>query len=370
MLAAASWLGQAQDATRDGGVASSFILSSGWTSSYPETTGYLIPTFLRLANQPGLGEFEERAARAIEFLLGCQLRNGGFPGDEIERNTTEPSVFNSAQIVCGLVAWHRHTGDQRVLDAAVRAGDWLVSVQDEDGAWRRHVYNELATAYTAHASCWLAELGEHAGIQHHRDAALRHLKWTLSLADPQTDWFDRAGFTAQEHKDRVAVTHTIAYTLWGVLMTSELLGVEEGIAVVERASWAIANRLELLHRLPGVLDWRWRSRANFACVTGAAQMSLIWMRLFERQGDARLMDAATLAIDTVKRAQVMHTSASELLGAIPGSDPVWGAYMRFAYPDWAAKFFIDALCEKRRLIDIAARSDLAMQTPPGRLIQD
>jgi hypothetical protein len=30
-------------------------------------------------------------------------------------------------------------------------------------------------------------------------------------------------------------------------------------------------------------------------------------------------------------------------GAIAGSAPIWGAYSRFEFPNWAAKFFADAL---------------------------
>ncbi|MEI9475377.1 MAG: prenyltransferase/squalene oxidase repeat-containing protein [Deltaproteobacteria bacterium] len=355
-MAAARWLASAQDAMRDGGVAAHFSLRKGWSSSYPETTGYLIPTFLRLAKEPGLETFEERGARAVEFLLRCQLPEGAFFGGRVKENTKRPSVFNSAQIICGLVAWHRHTKDQRVLDSAVRAGDWLVSVQDADGGWRRHVYHDVATSYTAHASCWLAELGEHTGEQRYRNAALRHLEWVLALVDPETGWFDRCGFTMQQHEKRTAFTHTIAYTLSGVLMTSQILGIGEGIACVERAAGEVASRLELLRWLPGVLDSRWRRRANFACVTGTAQMGLIWMQLFEGCRDVRWMNAAMLAIDTVKSAQEMRAPAPGLLGGIPGSDPVWGDYMRLAYPNWAAKFFIDALLEKRRALALGGAS--------------
>ena len=28
---------------------------------------------------------------------------------------------------------------------------------------------------------------------------------------------------------------------------------------------------------------------------------------------------------------------------MPGSFPVWGSYMRFGLPNWAAKFYLDAL---------------------------
>ena len=47
MIAAAEWLERAQDISGDGGVCGRYRLSSGWTSSYPETTGYIIATMLR-----------------------------------------------------------------------------------------------------------------------------------------------------------------------------------------------------------------------------------------------------------------------------------------------------------------------------------
>src|SRR6187200_1373607 len=42
------WLARAQDcsASQDGGVARNYSLVSGWAPSYPETTGYIIPTLL------------------------------------------------------------------------------------------------------------------------------------------------------------------------------------------------------------------------------------------------------------------------------------------------------------------------------------
>src|SRR5687768_9067450 len=38
--AAIAWLERAHDAGGDGGVAGRYLLGKGWTSSYPETTGY------------------------------------------------------------------------------------------------------------------------------------------------------------------------------------------------------------------------------------------------------------------------------------------------------------------------------------------
>jgi folate-dependent phosphoribosylglycinamide formyltransferase PurN len=42
----------------------------------------------------------------------------------------------------------------------------------------------------------------------------------------------------------------------------------------------------------------------------------------------------------------MRSSNPGIRGGIAGSSPVWGDYIRLAIPNWAAKFFIDALLDK------------------------
>ena len=56
--AAIDWICKAQDASGDGGVARSYSLAyhrffkkRGWTASYPETTGYIIPTMFDYARK-------------------------------------------------------------------------------------------------------------------------------------------------------------------------------------------------------------------------------------------------------------------------------------------------------------------------------
>lgn len=362
--AAAGWLARAQDSTGNGGVAGRFRLRSGWTSAYPETTGYIIPTFLALANEEWGGEFRDRARRCVEFLLPLQLESGAFPGGEIRNNATVPSFFNTAQIINGLTAWHRATGDERTLAAARAAADWLLSFQESDGSFRQHLYQGLVTTYGAHASCWIAELGQHTGHAPYVEAAARHMRWVLGHQDPETGWIDLCGFTAEDHAARRGVTHTIAYTLWGVLTTATIANDQDAVRAVERAALAIARRVELSGSLPGVLDSRWRAASTFACLTGNAQMALIWFALFERNGDTRLLNAALKAIDLIKRAQPMAEPDPGLRGGVPGSDPVWGTYIQMAVPNWAAKFYIDALLTKRAVLAALPSRERSGVAPP------
>lgn len=350
LAAAVSWLERAQDMSGDGGFCGRYHLRTGWSSSYPETTGYIIPTLLRLAEHYHDERFDARARRAVQFLLGVQLPSGAFPGGEIADNRTRPSPFNTAQIIHGLVHWHGFSGDSEALEAALRAGEWLLEMQDADGAFRRGFYGDVAATYSAHLACWLAELGRRTGERRFLDAAQRNVDWVLGHRDPQTGWIDACGFWVEDHRSRKAVTHTIAYTLWGLLTSSEILGREDGIDAVRRAAEGVLRRLELSRRLPGELNWRWRGEAHYACLTGNAQFAILWIRLALLDQDWRFLNAALKAIDLVKRAQLMDVSDPDLRGGIPGSDPIWGRYIPLAVPNWAAKYYIDALLDKKKAL--------------------
>jgi hypothetical protein len=349
ILAGAAWLARAQDATPDGGISGRYLLGRGWTSSYPETTGYIIPTFLELDGYAGLRGFRERGERAVAFLLDLQLPDGAFPGGEVDENRSQPSVFNTAQILHGLTAWHRDTADATVLASARRAADWLVSIQGPDGAWREHVYGGFATTYTAHASCWLAELAVQIDDAGYAAAARRHLDWVLQQRDPATGWFDLMGFNDGDHRRRVASTHTIAYTLWGVLLTAEWLEHERALTLVRESAERLARAVNTAGTLHGVLDHEWRRQAGYVCLTGNAQMALVWDRLDRHSPDPTLRAAAQLVLDRARGEQVRRTRSPDLHGALAGSAPAWGDYIRLGYPNWAAKFYIDALRTWERL---------------------
>lgn len=355
--AAAAWLGRAQDATGDGGVASHYSLGEGWASSYPEITGYIVPTFLELEGMRGSSEWRIRAASAIRFLLSVQLESGAFPAGELRINRTAPSVFNTAQILGGLVAWHRATGDAPALAAARRAADWLVSIQDHDGAWRRQTYRQMITTYTAYASCWLAELGVHVDEPRYRQAAERHVDWVMKHRDPATGWIDLTGFSERDHRDRVAVTQTIGYVVDGLDRSGRVLGRADVRQAARQAALGVLECLERLKWLPGVLDSEWRGQSKYACLTGNAQMAGVWLRLHAEDGDARWQAGAERALELVRRAQMLRSAERGMRGGIAGSDPIWGGYLYCSFPSGAAKFFIDSSLALER----AAGQNLAPQ---------
>ena len=58
---------------------------------------------------------------------------------------------------------------------------------------------------------------------------------------------------------------------------------------------------------------------------------------------ATLRDHARRAVGYVKRKQRVDEPDLTIRGAVAGSAPIWGRYSMFEFPNWAAKFFADAL---------------------------
>ena len=133
------WLCRAQDksASQDGGVARDFSLLQGWATSYPETTGYIIPTMIAMAQRDGDARLHERARRMLDWCVAIQFAEGGFQGGKIDAKPRVPVTFNTGQILIGLAAGAAEYREPRYLDAMHRAASWLRDSLDDDGCWRK-----------------------------------------------------------------------------------------------------------------------------------------------------------------------------------------------------------------------------------------
>jgi len=240
----------------------------------------------------------------------------------------------------GLVRAFRETGDERFLDAAERAGRWLVNIQHDEGYWDRFDYRGEIHSYCSRVAWALLEADTVLDGNPFREQAQIHLKWVRSVQTDE-DWFEYAAFSP----DEVPYLHTIAYTVRGLLEGGLALDDEQLVAVAT----ATADRLLALGESPlaGAYDRSWGGR-RFYCLTGNAQTAAIWLRLYDHTGDEQYLQAATEELDFLKT-QHHLSGPNQLRGGLKGSHPVWGAYMRLRYPNWATKFFCDALLSRIRL---------------------
>lgn len=343
--AAIEWLCRAQD-VRDthpdaGGVSAGWSFEDGWLPSYPETSGYIVETFLAAANYVSTLNLRERAQRIIDWELSIQHADGAFPGHFGEAGS-RPVIFNTGQIMHGMIAGYVQLGRDECLEAAVRAGAWLARQQDADGCWRKFEHNDVPHVYNTRGTWALAATAVLAGDAKLRKAAVRNLDWALSQ-QRDSGWFATNAFTPE----RSPFTHTIAYAIRGFLESGVVLNEERYVAAALKAGKGMAKVQRRDGWLAGTYADNWVPTASYCCLTGVAQMSLNWTRLAQQCGAAELRDVARRSLGYLKRNHRLEDQDDAVRGGIAGSAPIWGDYSRFEYPNWAAKFFADALMMDR-----------------------
>ncbi|MBE3025834.1 hypothetical protein [Janthinobacterium sp. GW458P] len=338
--ACTAWLGAAQDhsSSNDGGVARDYSLLTGWSSSYPETTGYIIPTMIAVARRTGDAALHERARRMLDWCVAIQFPAGGFQGGKIDSTPRVPVTFNTGQILLGLAAGVAAYG-AAYEDALHRAARWLRDSQDADGCWRRHptpFARPGDKAYETHVAWGLFEADRAAPGHGYGAAGLRQVDWALTRQQPN-GWF------ASNCLDEPLkpLSHTIGYVLRGLLEAQRFSARADLLDAAVRTGTGVANAVADDGYLPGRLDHAFLPGADFACLTGSAQNAHCLFLLYQRTGERRFLDAARRLNGFVRRTVAIDGPA-HVRGGVKGAFPVDGDYGAWAYLNWAAKFCIDA----------------------------
>jgi hypothetical protein len=355
------------DAQRpDGGIAAYYSLLTGYSESYPEVTGYIVPTLYDFARSAEDDRAVAAAERATRWLLSLQMPTGAFPGGLHGRSHSDeaqPSVFNTGQILQGLVRAHVETNRPEILQAAVAAADWLTKMQQSDGSWSGPAaYQNMAHTYYSMVAWALAELSELTGDRRHDYsdhehsltyslAAERNLDWVLSHFRP-SGWID--GINLRGHPNYL---HFIAYVLQGVLECGILRRRNDAIEAVAKSAWVLLRKFETNKFLPGAFEADFKNGQHLTCLTGNAQMSCVWLRLFEVTDDLRYLNAA-LKMNEMLKELIPVRGRRGIAGGVSGSSPIWGRYQPLRYISWGCKFVADALSLEQRLTQSFAASAL------------
>jgi len=326
---------------KSGGSAAHATPFLGWSRAYPETTGYIIPSLLDLGDRLHDARAEPAARRFGHWLLSIQDDEGYWRGGLYPySSSSSSSVFNTGQILFGLARLAARDPSGPWIDAAQRGSDWLIGGLDSCGIWTGGHYRGHQPAYYTHVAWPMLEYAAVAGDDKAAMAAGLVLDGVLDrcLANGAIEGW---GFDTE----KPSFTHTIAYTLQGLLESAKITG----HARWRQATLAPMERLRRAGelsggRLPGSFDLDFRPDKSFECPTGSAQIALCCLRLYEQDGDLRWLNLACKLADRLGGVQTRGISEAQR-GAIPGSVPFWGPYMRFRSPNWAAKFTADAMLQ-------------------------
>lgn len=366
--AAVKWMLHAHESSQRGGVSFGYSFSWGWRWPYPETSGYIISSLLDFKNffasSPTNKDVQTAAIEMANWLVNIQGPHGSYneglypinKGTIADKasSSSKPTAFETAQAISGLTRIFQETGQQLYLDAAAKGCDWLVRTQSPDGSWIAS-YQCQPRSFDSYIAWPLAIMGCVSGRQSYTDSAMRNLEWCLTQQKPN-GFFENCSHSLGQPP----LTHGIGYAAQGLFETGLILGEAKYVRAAQTTAEALLDVYTSKGFLAARFDDEWKSKDKFSCLTGDAQASLLWSKLYRQTGDVKFLTGARSMNDHLKSTQNLTSSNPGIKGGIKGSHPIHGLYITFQYPNWAAKFFIDALiAEEQALQNNKLRSGLA-----------
>ena len=340
--AALAWIRHSIGATGEQGSAHSYSLLRGWAAAYPETTGYLIPTLLHFAGLKADPSLRQLAFSCARWLCQIQLPGGAWTG--LTADYAQPSVFNTAQILFGLSKLDgENLAEDIVFQKTIRhsletGARWLLDQLDTDAVWRQAAYVPgFVPSYYTRAVWALLEAQKRlqwTDLEEKMQLAIHWYARRFQANGAISDWGFRPG--------AAAFSHTIAYTLEGFLEVALLLDEPTLLARTAASADRLLDVRKQAGRTAGRYDIHWQGDYSFRCLSGNAQLSVLYYRLWQIFNVLEYRRASADFLSEILEFQDFSKNKNRY-GALPGSAPVWGPYLRFRYPNWGVKFLLDAL---------------------------
>ena len=348
LIKTAKWIYRAQDSSGDNGVARAYNTAhfkkygtiAGWQASYPETTGYIIPTLFIIAKYLNNNSFFERAVKMANWEIDIQLPSGAVMGGVVTTKPA-PAVFNTGQVIFGWLAAYKQTNKSKYIKAAIKAGDYLLSVQASNGSWQKgnskFALTE-ATIYNTRVAWALIELGLEVKEEKYILSGKKNIELALSKQS-DSGWFSNNCLSNPENP----LLHTIVYATRGILESGICINKTEYIQAALKTLDSLMKCQRKNGRIAGRLNKNWEPKVDWDCLTGDAQTAIAWLRAYAITGKQSYKDAARRTIDFIKSTQNLQHPNPGIRGGVKGSFPFDGKYGQFEMLNWAAKFFCDAL---------------------------
>lgn len=341
------WLSKAQDEGVDGGVSAWYGIFSGWSEPYIETTGYIISTFLETYHLLKDKIYLDRAIKMADFLVSVQLEIGGYKTYLNSNNKKDlPTIFNTGQDLIGMVDIYNETGNIKYLQSLTKAADFLCMNINKDGAWKKYSYDGKGHSYDSRVSYALIKAYKVTKNKKYKQGALLGLNWAMRQQQ-LNGWFKNAQLPPPN--PIVPYTHTISYTIEGLLCSGILLNDSKLINSSKKAADAILDYYSEKGFIPGTFDSKWSSDDKYTCVTGDAQISVVWSILYLLTGQSKYLNASEKINEYLKSLNCVDSKNNNIRGSMPGSYPIYGdlirgqGYCRLSLINWAVKFFTDAI---------------------------
>lgn len=305
------------------------INNTSFQKSYPEVTGYYIPTLLKWG-------YKDVAVQYAKWLCSIQKPDGSW----YDTDGKIPYIFDSAQILKGLLAIrdiYPH------VDENIRKGcEWILSNIEASGRlkapdnsiWDSKEYSELIHLYCLSP---LVVASEVFHIDKYRKAAFSALNYY------KDNFYDKI-------MDFELLSHFHAYVIEALLDMGEIDMAHEAMSRMEKYQ-------DETGKVPAYKDVDW------VCSTGMFQLALIWFRLGDLKHGRKAFEYACK----------LQNPSGGWYGsyAIASDEKEMNDYFPQFEISWAVKYFLDALYYKN-IAEFNAQAHLFYEkigTSDGRYIE-
>ena len=286
------------------------VTTSKLKKPYPEVSGYYIPSLIRWG-------YKDLAVQYATWLISIQKEDGSW----FDTEDKAPYVFDSAQILKGLIAIREIYPNRTYLDSHIKKGcDWIISRIDSEGRliapndtiWGDgNTMNELIHLYCLSP---LVEATGILGIGIYKEEARKCLDYYVNNYHDQITDFH-------------LLSHFYAYVMEALVDVGE----------TSLAKEAMDNLKKYLHEngaVPAYKDVAW------VCSTGLFQLALVWFRLGDIETGKKVFDFACR----------LQNRSGGWFGSyrVSERDDSNPNYFPGEEISWANKYFLDALYYKNK----------------------
>jgi squalene-hopene/tetraprenyl-beta-curcumene cyclase len=252
--AACDWLAPLQvlDVKGDWAAQRPNLRPGGWAFQYAnayypdvDDTAVVATAMDRLTSGEERKPYAERIARAKEWVIGMQSKNGGwgaFDADNVYHYLNHipfadhgalldpPTVDVSARCISMLA----QLGDTMESSECLRRGvEYLLKEQEKDGSW----FGRWGANYIYGAWSALCALNA-AGLPHEHETYRRAVNWLVSIQNPDGGWGEDLSSYKLDYKGYEPAPSTSSQTAWallGLMAAGEVdhPAVERGVAYLQ-----------------------------------------------------------------------------------------------------------------------------------------
>lgn len=334
------WLYNAQFKAGDGGIPAYYHTRYGYSTSYPETTGYLIKTLYNLQTlNAKLTDFICDISHMRHLMEGYLIQNQnedggwGHPG-----NMKQSMVFDTAQIIEGLSLLETDTARLAVSKAA----KFLHNSLSERAEITEPLFGNKFYGYQARTIAIAAEVAttvDNKMLYHFSHSSYAVLRRRLI----ECNEFYPIGNLVSESKP---ITHFWAYCIEGMYRASLIFDDLEMQSMLIEKLLTVNFQFSKLGSTGLYIGPNDQVRGRPVMVTGMAQIALINWMVYSKTGEETYAATALKMGEFCKNTVDLQNPNLGIRGGVPSCVPFTRKYYKNCYLNWALKFFLDMVIEE------------------------